>query len=183
MEFKANQTFEDVKIAFNNLIGFNTEKSASFFMSDDNWKKGKEITSRQVSDEEAASIKQMKDAKLSDFIVDPHQKIYYVYDTEAQWCFHMELVKIAAPENGAVYPRCVKSTGDAPRQFGATVLGAVPEPEDFDEEAIAKFEEEEMMDEVESEDSVESPMDEGDELETANEDMMEDDTPEGEEYN
>jgi hypothetical protein len=183
MEFKASQTFEDVKIAFHNLIGFDTDKVSSFYMSDDNWKKGKEITNRILTDEESASVKSLNESRLSDFIIDPHQKIYYVYDTDAQWSFHIELVKITSPENGAIYPRCIKTAGEAPKQYGSTVLGAVPEPEDYDEDAIAMLEEEELINDGEVSDEIESPLDEGDELEPANEDMIDDETPEGDEFN
>lgn len=184
MEFKASQTFEDIKIAYHNLIGFDTHKTASFYMSDDYWKKGKEITSRELTEEESATVKLIKDAKLSDFIADPHQKIYYVYDSEAQWCFHIELIKIAMSEAGVIYPRCIKSNGEAPKQYGATVLGVVPEPEDFDEEAIEMLDEEDELPEgteVDSESEV--SIEDSDDLETANEDLLDDEAPEGEEFN
>ena len=76
----------------------------------------------------------MKNARLCDFIADPHQKIYYVFDFTALWTFRIELIKILVNEEiGINYPRCIKVTGEAPKQYGVTNLGVIPEPEDFDE--------------------------------------------------
>jgi hypothetical protein len=33
----------------------------------------------------------MQDAQLNKFIIDPHQKMYYIFDT---WVFYIELIKI-----------------------------------------------------------------------------------------
>ena len=112
-------------------------------MSDDYWKKGREITSRDLGKEEKSKADTMRKSRLCDFISDPHQKIYYVFDFSVMWSFRMELIKIVVnEETGINYPRCIKVTGDAPKQYGVTNLGAVPEPEDFDAAAALDMEEE-----------------------------------------
>src|SRR5204862_1885949 len=176
----ASQTFEDLQAAFHAAIGFDVTKSASFFLSDDNWKKGKEITSRELSDEESASVKSLNEARFSETIADPHQKIYYVYDPDVQWGFHIELIKIiVGGEPGAVYPRCIKTSGEAPKQYGSTVLGAVPEPEDFDEDSIELLVEEEDLPEgtAESDEPLHADGASPDELETADSDELVDESP------
>ena len=45
IEIKSIQTFEQFHYAIQEAIGFDASKPASFFMSNDNWKKGQEITS------------------------------------------------------------------------------------------------------------------------------------------
>src|SRR6185436_10889920 len=118
LEIKSTQTFEDLHSAIQSSIGFDNKEMASFYMSDDNWKKGKEITLADMSDGEK-KIAMMKNSRLKDFIADPHQKIYYVYDFMAMWTFHIELIKIiVSEETGIFYPRCVRTMGDAPKQFG-----------------------------------------------------------------
>ena len=135
LEIKSTQNFFDLHNAILDAVGFDKKELASFYISDDNWKKGKEIS---LADMQAAenSIPLMKDSRLCDFIIDPHQKFLYVYDFMAVWSFHVELFKIIVQEEaGAVYPRCVRTTGEAPKQFGtAPVL--VPVPEDFVEEEV-----------------------------------------------
>jgi len=186
IEIKASQTFEDLQAALHAAIGFDLTKAASFYMSDDNWKKGKEITSRELNEEEASAVKSLKAARFSEYIADPHQKIYYLYDPDAQWAFHIELIKIIVGEEpGAVYPRCVKTAGEAPKQYGSTVLGAVPEPEDFDEEAVELLVDEEDLPEgtAESDEPLDVDSSPADELETADSDDLDDESPAGEEFN
>jgi hypothetical protein len=186
IEIKANQTFEDLQQALHAAIGFETAREGSFFLSDDNWKKGQEISSRPAGENPPPGFKPMKEARFSDTIADPHQKIYYVYDTEAQWGFHIELVKImVAEENGARYPRCVKTAGEAPKQFGSTVLGAIPDPEDFDGEASDLYVDDEDLAEStsESDEPIEVNGDASDELETADSDDLDDDSPVADDFN
>ena len=135
LEIKSTQTFEDFHSAILSSIGFDNKEMASFYMSDDNWKKGKEITLADMSDDER-KIPVMKKSRLCDFIADPHQKIYYVYDYVNEWTFHIELLKIIVGEDaGVLYPRCVKVTGEAPKQRDSGPK-AVPVPEDFNEEEV-----------------------------------------------
>jgi hypothetical protein len=112
IEIKATQSFLDLHEAIQLAIGFDNKHEASFFMSNDNWKKGQEITNSSAGDPESIN---MKDAVVSNFITDPHQKIYLVYDH--RWTFYIELVKIVASQPDVKYPVCVRSAGDAPKQY------------------------------------------------------------------
>lgn len=144
IEIKSRQSFEDLHNIIQKSINFDGGQLASFYMSDDNWGKGREITLMDMSeaylddedeDERPGNKKPapitMKQARLADFILDPHQKIYYVFDFMAMWTFFVELIKIIpGPDNGE-YPRVVKSVHEAPKQYGSTTLGAVNEDFDF----------------------------------------------------
>jgi hypothetical protein len=133
IEIRATQTFDDLHHAIHNSIGFDASKPSSFYMSDDNWKKGKEITTKDVSEGDEGMVSQVKTARLCNFIIDPHQKIYYVFDFDNPWTFFIELIKINREEDpGASYPRCVKAIGEAPKQFGQATIAAIPIPEEFD---------------------------------------------------
>jgi len=189
IEIRSVQTFEDLHQAIHSAIGFDGAKPASFYMSDDYWKKGKEITTRDLKEEEKHSVATMKKARLCDFIADPHQKIYYIFDFTAMWTFHIELIKIMVNEEpGAMYPRCVKVTGEAPKQYGITNLGAIPEPDDFDETQSLIDLEEELPEGTEETDEVLVSADEGgvvagDELETADDELIDEDgATEGDEF-
>ncbi len=191
IEIRTTQTFEDLHRAIQQHVGFDGSKPSSFFMSDDNWKKGKEITNRTVSENE--KVADMSTAKLINFIVDPHQKIYYVFDLPNHWTFHVELVKIVMhPEDGVSYPRCIKSLGEAPKQYGGVITGPPPQPEDFEDILIDDEEVEEkepdfepIAEGVDAEDvplGVEQDEEAGIESEDSNEIMGEDEPREGEEY-
>jgi hypothetical protein len=147
IEIRSTQTFEDLHQAIQQNIGFDGAKPASFYMSDDNWKKGQEITNRPLTDADNQKAKEMSGARLLDYILDPHQKIYYVFDLPNHWTFHVELVKIQVNvDSGISYPRCIRKLGEAPKQYGNVIAGPPPEPEDFDGTDI--LEEEEMAEEA-----------------------------------
>jgi hypothetical protein len=147
IEIKSTQTFEEFHHAIHNCIGFDAAKPASFYISNDNWKKGKEITSRELKEAEKDTVATMRTARLRDFIADPHQKIYYIFDFTANWAFRIELIKIiVADDNSVTYPRCIKSMGEAPKQYGNIITGPLPQPDDFEEGEEEVMVEEEAMD-------------------------------------
>jgi hypothetical protein len=163
IEIKSNQTFADLNKAIQTAIGFDSIHAASFYMSNDYWIKGEEITSA----ENDKGIALMQNSKLSSFILDPHQKIYYVYDKNVLWSFYIELIKIQLKEEPNIqYPRCVKNTGTAPKQYGATNLGTVSTDLDFlGEEGVDQEEhdEESLEGTDEKEDGEENELDENEE--------------------
>jgi len=152
VEIRANQTFEDLHYAIHSYIGFDASKSASFFISDDHWKRGKEISNRDLRGGDKETVAPFRNSRLYDFIADPHQKILYQFDPLEKWSFHIELVKILPGEEfGVIYPRCVKSIGEAPKQYPVIAASAIPPPEDFDESAVEPL----LAAEAEAEEDVE----------------------------
>ena len=165
IEIRSNQTFEDLHNIIQKSINFDGAQLASFYMSDDNWSKGQEITLMDMTDPDEEQEDDddgrpknkkpkplpMKEAKLAAFILDPHQKIYYVFDFMAMWTFFIELIKIIPGPDKNAYPRIVKSVHEAPKQYGGSTLGAVNEDFDFLEEttAIASVDDEEDLPEGE----------------------------------
>jgi hypothetical protein len=118
IEIKPDQTFEDLHLCIQSSIGFDGSKPASFFMSNDYWVKGVEISTENKTNKKGEKVALMRKSRLCDFIADPHQKIYYEFDTTAGWTFFIELVKIIpATQDILPYPRCVKFAGDAPKQY------------------------------------------------------------------
>lgn len=136
IEIRSVQTFEQFHLSIQEAIGFDATKPASFYMSNDLWKKGQEITYLKAPGNSSPESKLMKDCRLCDFIADPHQKIYYVFDQPSQWTFFIELFKIL-PETEVTkkYPVCVKIHGDAPKQYMVVEAPkGVLDPEFMDDE-------------------------------------------------
>jgi hypothetical protein len=123
IEIKSTQTFEDLHYNIQASIGFDGQKSASFFMSNDLWIKEQEIALENKKDKSGNKLPLMKKSRLCDFISDPHQKILYLSDYEANWIFTMELVKII-PQADELrnYPVCVKTKGEPPKQYATATL-------------------------------------------------------------
>ncbi|HYH56034.1 MAG TPA: hypothetical protein VD772_05445 [Anseongella sp.] len=125
IDIRSNQTFEDLHYAIHQSIGYKADYPSSFYVSNDQWHKGEEITLFPDEKKAAAGVRLMKETKLSKFIEDPHQKFYYIFNFERPLDFQVELIRIEIDtQPGVSYPVCVKSVGEAPKQFLAAA--AVP---------------------------------------------------------
>lgn len=151
IEIRSTQTFKDFHDSIQKAIGFDNSKSASFFMSDDYWRKGLEIALTDSADKGVKPKRLMEKSTIAGFIEDPHQKMLYLFDYDAHWNFTVELVKIILSEEPAVsYPRCVNSVGIAPKQYKPTNINPIVDDEDEHEPTSDKiFQHEEGFDEGE----------------------------------
>jgi len=136
IDVKSNQTFEDLHRAIHQSTGYNPEFPSSFYISNDQWMKGEEITYLPSQKRKDRGISLMTNVKLLSFIDDPHQKFYYTFNFDRPFDFHVELMKIILDETpGTTYPAVIKSVGEAPKQFGnvftPAATAAAPD-EDFD---------------------------------------------------
>ncbi|MDB4998941.1 MAG: hypothetical protein JWP67_2265 [Mucilaginibacter sp.] len=137
IDVKSNQTFEDLHKAIHQSTGYNPEYPSSFYISNDQWMKGEEITYLPNQKRIDRKIPLMENIKLSSYIDDPHQKFYYTFNFDRPFDFHVELMKIILEDTpGTTYPAVVRSVGEAPKQFGNVfnpTAAAVDTPdEDFD---------------------------------------------------
>lgn len=140
IDILGKQSYEDFHRAIQEAISFDNLKEASFFMSDDYWRKGQEIALKVVSDEDddddyprakKNAPKLMSKCRIAEFIDDPHQRMLYVYDPAVRWTLLIELSKIVADDPKANYPKCTRSVGAAPKQYKQVL---VPPPVDEEEE-------------------------------------------------
>lgn len=125
IDIKTTQTFEDLHRAIHRSTGYNAEKPSSFYVSSDNWIKGDEIAILPNQRKIDNGVALMEKSRLSNFIEDPHQKFYYIYNFERPFDFHVELIKIILENDPNIeYPFLVKSTGEAPKIIDNTNTGA-----------------------------------------------------------
>lgn len=169
----SKHTFLDLHQAIHQATGYQSEASSSFYISNDQWKKGQEIAFMPTDKKQDQGVVEMENARLSKFVNDPHQKFYYVYNFERPYDFHVQLIKIFKEEEGAAYPVLFKSVGVAPKPFGAPVVtdndavasGSGEEEYDFLNETQYGIDEEEDLDLLEGEerdaDSSEESEDDG----------------------
>ncbi len=117
IDILSDQSFMDLHHCILRSVKFVADAGASFFMSNDRWVKGHEIALDKPLKPNGEQVTRMQDALLRDYIIDPHQKIFYLFDFVAQWNFHVELVRILPSSDLSVqYPVCMKSTGVPPKQ-------------------------------------------------------------------
>jgi hypothetical protein len=125
VDIKAAQTFEELHNTIQEAFKFDNKHAASFFVSDDYWRKGLEITLRKedlpLTDEEIRlkvdPKKLMSEAKIAKYIETPHQRFVYVFDEKVQWTFLLEMMKITNEDAKAKYPLISKSIGAPPKQY------------------------------------------------------------------
>lgn len=125
IDIKSTQTFEEFHLAIMEAIKFDNKQAASFFVSDDYWRKNQEITLRKEDlpldeDEIRKKVepkKLMGETKIAKFIEQPHQRFFYIYDAVVQWAFLIEMIKMVDENPKTKYPTCIKSLGTAPKQY------------------------------------------------------------------
>ena len=130
IEILSGQTFEDFHNAIQEAYKFDKKHAASFFVSDDYWRKDQEVTLREEdlpldADEVKKGVSPknlMSKTKIAKYIDSPRQRFMNVFDPAVKWAFCIELMKILPDNPKGIYPSCVKSIGNAPKQYKQTQM-------------------------------------------------------------
>lgn len=110
----ADATFLDLRNAICDSVNYDKNQMCSFFLCDDNWEKGREITLEDMGTDSDQDVYLMDETILSDYI-DDGQKLIFVFDYMTDRCFFIEMKKSVAGKN-LKDPICVASMGVAPAQ-------------------------------------------------------------------
>lgn len=117
------QTFFDLHTAILKAFEFDQKHSATFYRSNDNWQRGREISLEKYDKQYKADPLMMKETTIGSEIRDPNQKFIYVYDFGKNWSFLVELINVSKEENPKItYPATVRTEGIAPSQYGTKSL-------------------------------------------------------------
>ena len=120
---KHTQNFFDLHQLILKCFEFDNKHYATFFRSNDNWQRGKEITLEKYDKDYKAEPLIMSETLIGTEIREPNQKFIYVYDFHKNWTFLVELINVNKEENPKiVYPSCSRSEGIAPSQYGTKGL-------------------------------------------------------------
>lgn len=142
-----NDTFERFYKAIIASFNFEGNQLASFYMSNDEWDKGFEITLMDMSFDEdmIEPCAVMSEQKLVDFVKEADQKIILVHDFARMWIFLIELIDIVKED--ITEPMVALSMGMAPPEDSKMMDLS----EDFDEDFDGGFEDDYDDDEFGSE--------------------------------
>ena len=120
---KHTQTFSDLHLAILKSFEFDSKHKATFYRSNDNWQRGREISLEKYDKEYKAEPLIMSEISIGSEIRDPNQKFIYEYDFNKNWHFMVELITVDKEENAKMnYPACVRTEGIAPSQYGTKGL-------------------------------------------------------------
>ncbi|MBC8033233.1 MAG: hypothetical protein H7Y03_03750 [Chitinophagaceae bacterium] len=117
------QNFLQLHQAILKAYEFDNKHPATFYRSNDNWQRGKEITLQKYDKEYKVAPLLMESTLVGLEIFDPNQKFIYVYDFVKNWTFLVELITVSKEESTKLeYPAIVRTEGIAPIQYGTKGL-------------------------------------------------------------
>ena len=109
------QSFQDFHLVIQNSCNFDHSQLASFFITDDSWKKMIEI-SLLDSGKSTSKLISMRNTKLNAYLSEPGQKLIYVFEYFNERHFNIEL-KGKLMRTDLKEPFVAYEKGDAPAQF------------------------------------------------------------------
>jgi hypothetical protein len=117
------QSFLQLHLVILKAYEFDNKHQATFYRSNDNWQRGREISLEKYDKAYKAEPLLMESTTIGSEIRDPNQKFIYTYDFTRNWGFLVELINVSKEENGKLeYPALVKSEGIPPSQYGTKGL-------------------------------------------------------------
>jgi hypothetical protein len=120
---KHTQTFADLHNAILKAYEFDNKHQATFYRSNDNWQRGREISLEKYDKQYKAEPLMMTETTIGSEIKDPNQKFIYTYDFVKGWTFLIELINVSKEESSKVaYPSTARVEGIAPPQYGTKSL-------------------------------------------------------------
>lgn len=120
---KHTQSFFDLHTAILKSFEFDSKHKATFYRSNDNWLRGREISLEKYDKEYKVEPLIMSEVIIGTEISNPNQKFIYEYDFNKFWHFMVELINVdKAANNKLVYPCCIRTEGIAPSQYGTKGL-------------------------------------------------------------
>jgi len=131
IEIRETDTLEDLHNAIAQSFGFDGLEMASFYISDDQWNQGEEISMIDIGEGDE-NIRLMNETSINDVVYEMQPKLIYVYDFLSMWTFFVELAEIVDETPGTVYPNLMFVHGQLPDEAPEKSFEA-EDYEDFNE--------------------------------------------------
>lgn len=134
-EISGDKTFLDFHNFIQEDLGYDANQLTSFFITDEQWNKGLELTLIDMENDAGPAAVPMESVKLSDLLKHKKERLLYVFDIFSDRCFFMELSDIFEPIPNVNYPICKISVGTPPQQIIIEDISMddVLEDDDWDE--------------------------------------------------
>lgn len=120
---KHNQFFLDLHFAILKSFEFDSKHQATFFRSNDNWLRGREISYEKYDKPYRVDPLLMAETTIGSEIQDVNQKFIYEYDFAKGWFFLVALISVNKEVNPKLtYPAVSRVEGIGPQQYGTKSL-------------------------------------------------------------
>ncbi|MBP2830591.1 hypothetical protein J8281_00210 [Aquimarina sp. U1-2] len=113
IEIEQDSTLEQLHNVITQSFGFDGTEMASFYISDEQWNQGEEISLFDMSDGNQP-VRLMNETSINDVVHEASPKLIYIYDFLNMWTFLVELAEITAYESGREYPNVMFIHGQIP---------------------------------------------------------------------
>jgi hypothetical protein len=129
-----NAPLEDLHRGILAAFDFGEGEMASFFQSDEDWNRGREVPLMDMGMDDAGNpYPSMRTVQVEEMALGMNDRMVYVYDFLRMWCFYVEVMAIEEGETPE-YPLLAHEFGAAPDQYSKEVdlsdLDDGPAPED-----------------------------------------------------
>ena len=131
IEIQGADTLEDLHNAIVQAFSLEGQEMASFYLSDEEWNQGEEISLFDMSEGDKKQ-KTMASLRIEEVLKATHQRMLYVYDFMNIKTFYVEVMAITQPMVGVVYPCVVYSYGDTP-DYSDADMEEIEDPDAFDD--------------------------------------------------
>ncbi|CAH8281574.1 pRiA4b ORF-3-like protein [Mariniflexile fucanivorans] len=132
LEIRETDTLEDLHNIITQSFGFDGTEMASFYLSNNQWDQGEEISLFDLSEGEA-SARLMSETTINDVVHELQPRLIYVYDFLSMWTFFVELAEIVEENQDVDYPNLMFVHGQIPDEAPEKIFDADDDYDDFDE--------------------------------------------------
>jgi len=122
---KHTQNFTELNDIILKAFEFDQKHDATFFRSNDIWKRGREISKAVYEKEYIAPPLLMEETTIGSEIIDTNQHFIFLYDFVKSWTFLIELIQViknAEADMSLEYPIISRIEGVGPMQYGTKGL-------------------------------------------------------------
>jgi len=122
---KHTQNFTELNNIILKAFEFDQKHDATFFRSNDIWKRGREISKAVYEKEYISPPLLMEETTIGSEIIDTNQHFIYLYDFAKSWTFLIELIQViknADADMKLEYPMVSRMEGVGPMQYGTKGL-------------------------------------------------------------
>ena len=115
IEIYKTNSLEEFHETIINSFGFINNEMASFYISDNEWNQGEEISLFNFGDE-SKETKLMSSVAINQVINNENNKLIYIYDFLNMWVFLIELIEVSEEIKEINYPNIIFSKGELPEK-------------------------------------------------------------------
>jgi hypothetical protein len=147
IHIEADASFQELHDTILDSFGFSGLEMASFYLSNDEWDKGEEITLMDMGNGQG-NVLTMQNTLLKDMVSEEGDKLLYLYDFMRMWIWYIELINPSAPEKFDSYPAVVLTVGTPPAEDSKEWQGTMPIDFDPDLEGFDEFGDEDDFEDI-----------------------------------